>query len=66
MNQEIWLAQMETKTVAFVGRQKDVESGIIDMAAALLIAESDGKALLVIDGHQAQHLIFDGHFKDKS
>ena len=65
MNQEIWLAHMEAETVVYAGRRKKVEEGHIDKDAAMLIAKGEGKTLLIVDGHQAMHMVHRLHFKDR-
>lgn len=57
MNQEIWLAHVETKTVVYAGRQKEIEKGHIEKDAAKLIAAGAGKTILIVDGHQAMHMV---------
>jgi|ADurb_Cas_02_Slu_FD_contig_31_617912_length_356_multi_3_in_0_out_0_1 hypothetical protein len=64
MNQEMWLAHLETKTVVYVGRQKEIETGFIEKEAAQFIAEGEGKTLIVVDGHQAMYMVHRDHFKD--
>ena len=65
MNPEIWVAHVETKTVVYAGRQKEIEKGHIEKDAAKLIAADKGKTLLIVDGHQAMHMVhrdnFTGH-----
>ena len=65
MNQEIWLAHVETKTVVYAGRQKEIEKGHIDKDAAKLIAVGEGKTILIVDGHQAMFMVHRDHFKDR-
>lgn len=64
MNQEIYLANIEDKIVVYVGRQKEIEAGRIGKDAAKLIAVSEGKKLLVVDGHQAMDMIYRDTFRD--
>ncbi len=65
MNPEIWVAHVETKTVVYAGRQKEIEKGHIEKDAAKLIAAGEGKTLLIVDGHQAMHMVHSDHFSDK-
>ena len=57
MNPEIWVAHVETKTVVYAGRQKEIEKGHIEKDAAKLIAAGAGKTILIVDGHQAMHMV---------
>ena len=64
MNPEIWVAHVETKTVVYAGRQKEIEKGHIEKDAAKLIAASAGKTLLIVDGHQAMYMVHRDNFED--
>ena len=64
MNQEIWLAHVETKTVVYAGRQKEIEKGRIEKDAAKLIAAGAGKTILIVDGHQAMHMVHRDNLTD--
>ena len=64
MNPEIWVAHVETKTVVYAGRQKEIEKGHIEKDAAKFIAAGEGKTLLIVDGHQAMHMVHRDHFTE--
>ena len=64
MNPEIWVAHVETKTVVYAGRQKEIEKGHIEKDAAKLLAASAGKTLLIVYGHQAMHMVHRDNFTD--
>ena len=65
MNPEIWVAHVETKTVVYAGRQKEIEKGHIEKDAAKLIAAGAGKTILIVDGHQAMHMVHRDNLTDQ-
>ncbi len=66
MNPEIWVAHVETKTVVYAGRQKEIEKGHIEKDAAMFIAAGAGKTILIVVGHQAMHMVHRDHFNDQA